>query len=217
MRMRSTPVRLVVAAALALCLVTATGPSVRAAGYGCGCDMTQGFHYSSGGTSTVGYLVSATIAGTTLTPDIEVYDPGTGASGLVVGVISTDAWAGGTGDAISLTAYVSSANRQRLQTLLQKALPTTAVSFDFANYAWDASGKRYFESFGPVSPPLRGQLAHSANGAPALQVASTPGPVQSPQNYAMTMSVVPGSGGAQSIRVAGSSTASQVKPWGISP
>ena len=215
MRMSRTPMRLVVVTVLALSLLTLAAPPARAATtYGCGCDVTQGFHHSSGGTATVGYLVSATIAGTTLIPDISVSDPQSGATTTVVGVMSADEWAGGASDPISLTAYISNANRQRLVPLTQTPPTNTAVTFNFANDVWDQVAKRYFVSFAPVSPPLRGQLSRNG-GAVALQVASAPGP-QSPPSYAMTMTVVPpASGGPQSIRVATSSTASAVKTWGI--
>ncbi|HEX3605201.1 MAG TPA: hypothetical protein VH134_04720, partial [Candidatus Dormibacteraeota bacterium] len=168
-----------------------------------------------GGTTTIGYLVTATIAGTTLTPDISVTDRQSGAATSVVGVVSTDNWSGGTVDPITMTAYISTANRQRIQGTLQRALPTRAVTFDFANHNWDAVNKRYFVSFAPASPPLHGQLSmNSTSRQPDLSVASTPGPVQTPQNWAMRMSVDPQPGSAQTIRVAASSSSSAVRMWG---
>ena len=150
-----------------------------------------------------------------LTPDLSVYDPWSGGTTSVVGVISTDAWAGGVSDAITLTAYVSSANRQRLTALAQRSLNNASVTFNFVDDVWDANVKRYYASLEPASPPLRAQLAHNATGGPALQVSTAPGPVQSPQNYAMTMTVNPPSSGQQTIRVASSSSTSAVKAWGV--
>ncbi len=116
-----------------------------------------------------------------------------------------------------MTAYISTANRHRLAALTQSELAHAEVLFNFANDAWDPNRKAYYDSFAPASPPLRAQVTSNAGGNPAFALASTPGPVQSPQNYAMSMTVVPppGSGGAQQqIRVAGSSTTSDVKVWG---
>jgi len=98
--------------------------------------------------------------------------------------------------------------------LPQRTLSTTAVTFNFGNSAYDQIDRVYYVSFAPMAPPLRGQL-HRTNGTPSLQVSSTPGPVQNPQNDAMSMSVDPASGGAQSIRVASSHTASATKAWGM--
>ena len=123
MRMSWAPIRLLPLIVLALCPVTTTGTAARAATtYGCTCDVSQGFHHSSGGTATVGYLISATIAGRTLAADISVSDPQSGATTSVVGVISSDAWQGGVSDPITMTAYISTANRQRLAALTQSDL-----------------------------------------------------------------------------------------------
>ena len=218
MRMNWAPIRLLPLIVLALCPVTTTGTAARAATtYGCTCDVAQGFHHSSGGTATVGYLVTATIAGRTLAADISVSDPQSGATTSVVGVISSDAWRGGVSDPITMTAYISTANRQRLAALTQSDLYNATVLFNFANDVWDPNRRTYYDSFAPASPPLRAQLTTNAGGNPTFALASTPGPVESPQNYAMSMTVVPppGSGGAQQqIRVASSSTTSDVRVWG---
>jgi hypothetical protein len=213
--MRLGPRWLALVAVIALCPLTMTSLPVGATGYGCSCDAAQGFHPQAGGTTTIGYLVTATIAGTTLTPDISVTDRQSGATASVVGVVSTDNWSGGTGDPITMTAYISTANWQRIYAALRQPLPTRAVTFDFANHNWDVQTKRYFVSFAPTSPPLHGQLSINSSHQPVLSVASTPGPVQTPQNYAMSMSVDPQPGSAQTIRVAASSSASMVKAWGI--
>ena len=88
------------------------------------------------------------------------------------------------------------------------------MTFNFTDDVWDPVAKRYYASFAPASPPLRAQLSRNPDGTAALQVASTPGPVQSPQNYAMSMTVVPQSNTQQTIRVASSSSASAIKTWG---
>lgn len=218
MQLSWAPTRLVAVTVLALCLVTTTGTTARAATtYGCTCDASQGFRHSSGGTATVGYLITATIAGRTLAADISVTDPQSGETTPVVGVISSDGWQGGVNDPITMTAYISSANRQRLAALTQSEIANAEVLFNFSNDVWDSTRKVYYDSFAPQHPPLRAQVTSNASGNPTFQLASTPGPVQSPQNYAMSMTVIPppGSGGAQQqIRVASSSTASDVRVWG---
>lgn len=211
MHVNPAPMRWMAAAALVGCLVTTGAVPARAATtYGCTCDASQGFNYQSTRTSPVGYLNSLTIGGTSLPADIVVHNAGTGASASVVGVIETDAWAGGTANPISLTVYISSNNRQRVLAIPAQTMSSNpSVVFDFANYSWDASVQKYYEAFGPVSPPLRGQLQSSS-----FHMSSTPGPLQTPTNYAMSMTLTPASGGAQNIRVAASSTTPLVKTWG---
>lgn len=210
MRANPAPMRWMAAAALVGCLVMTGTVPARAATYGCSCDASQGFNYQSTKMTTVGYLNSLTIGGTTVPADIVVHNAGTGASATVVGVIETDAWAGGTANPISLTVYISSSNRQRVLAIPAQTMSSNpSVVFDFANYSWDPNVQKYYESFGPVSPPLRGQLQSSS-----FHMSSTPGPVQTPANYAMSMSLTPASGGVQNIRVASTSSTPLVKAWG---
>lgn len=208
MRASSAQMRWTAAAALVGCLLMATALPARAATYGCSCDASQGFNYQSTRTTTVGYLNSITIAGTALPADFSVHNAGTGATVNVVGVIGSDAWDGTTAGPISLTVYISSNNRQRVLAISTSGNP--AVVFDFANYSWDPNVQKYYESFGPQTPPLRGQLQSSS-----FHMSSTPGPVQSPTNYSMSMSLTPASGGAQNIRVASSANTPLIKLWGM--
>lgn len=216
MRTRRGRLGHVAAALLGLGLLTSIALQAEAATiYGCTCNPVQGFNHSAGQTQPVGYLISATIAGATLAPDISVSDPLSGATTKVVGVIQNDSWSGGTTDPIQLSAYISAANRNTIKAYLQQAVTTSAVTFNVTNEFWDAAYKRWYTAFAPTSPPLRAQLERNGS-AYYLAVGDTPQSMGTSQNYyQMSMTVIPPPpGSSQTIRVAVSSTSSSTKVWG---
>jgi hypothetical protein len=129
---------------------------------------------------TAGYLYAFNVGtATTLTPDLTACNAGTTQTVTVAGVIDSLAWSTATSDPLTVTAYVSLANWQRLRLSLQSP-STTSVSFGFAAYAYDPIQRVYFPQFSSgqttaVPPPaVTTTLAQptSVSSAPFTGIAS---------------------------------------------
>ena len=79
----------------------------------------------------------------------------------MVGVIENISWAGGVGDAFTVSCYMSQENAHKLAALKQTALKTTAISsFGFWIASYDQEAKKWYEEIHPLAPTkIMGQLS----------------------------------------------------------
>jgi hypothetical protein len=179
-------------------------------------DLRQGFKFEATSRSAYGYLLTATLFGTTLAPDIQGFNAEAQKPEAVVGVLSSNAWAGGGGDPISLEAYLSAQNHQRVSSLLQGPLSTFGVTFNFASFGYDPVARRWCRRFYPVTPPLQGAVQRS--GARELRITLDLPPWQAAgvQAWGMSVSIMPAVM-QQTLACATSCQNRVVRPWGITP
>ena len=176
-------------------------------------DVTQGFNFSAGSQTPVGYLTSLTLGTTTYTPDITVKVPtAPQTTKAVVGVLSSAQWNGGKTDPIQLKAQISTANKQKVAVYVQS--PTNlSAQFTFVVYAYDPVSKAYYASLtGTGTASLQAQVVKTGT---AVEVAldTSPGSVASPQNWGLSIAFAPQLV-SQTLTYKTSPSASVVKPWG---
>jgi len=141
--------------------------------------------------------------------------PGAPLTAKVVGVIEKFSWAGGVGDAIQISAWVSQQNAVQLKALQQTTLKTTAISaLGFWIGDYDQETKVWFEQAYPAAPAKVGaQLKPSG-----LNVDLSPTPVKAGIDvnvYKISLEIVPGANQASTLQFATSSKAKVAKSWGL--
>lgn len=199
------------------------------------CDWRAGFIMDPNKNQRVGYLVQfqGLNMGEFLKQDIDVFTPysnsETNYAGVtidkergkatVVGVIEHFSWAGGVGDPISVSAYISAENAQVLQAKMKGTLDTNTIK----NLAWwicdfDAETKVWYEAAYPKDPAsLQGQLnaqgsevrlsvaAEATRVAPNVQV----------NVYNMAFEVIPAANSTFALHFATSGKTNFIKNWGL--
>lgn len=166
----------------------------------------------------IGYITTLQIGGTNLASDLNVVEPTGGATVGVAGVLSSVRWPGGQGDPITFTAQISTRNKQLVANLLRKSLSNTSVVFDIVVYGYDPLARKYFPSFMrstffTATTPLQAVLAKNG-GDIAIAIGEMSTEVQSPENWALTMAVLP-QPIMQPLHFATSSQQKVVKRWGV--
>jgi hypothetical protein len=144
------------------------------------------------------------------------YAAAAGSQLKVVGVLENFSWAGGVGDPISFSWYMSQENAQTLKTLQKASLKTLSISaLGFWLASYDQDTKVWFEQAYPVSPPrLTAQVNAPTPKDIRLHVADTA--VKVPPNvdvYQVTLEVVPTAN--HRLSVAPSPKAKVAKNWGL--
>jgi hypothetical protein len=180
--------------------------------------------------------------GATLTPDIQVYTPfNTGAaptyaglssgyvaptadaplgSAKVVGVIEHFSWAGGVGDPISASFYVSQENATQIKALQQLTLKSTTVKeFGWWIANFDEEVKKWFEEAFPKSADkIMGQINAPGKNDIRLHVASDPekvAPNIDVNVYNVHIEIVPAANLQYTLHFANSDQKKVVKSWGL--
>jgi hypothetical protein len=138
----------------------------------------------------------------------------------VVGVIENISWQGGVGDAISVSAYISSENANLIKALKSMTLKTTSVtSIGFWVSNFDEEVKAWFEEFYPKAPALfTGQINAVSKTDVRLHVADEPvkvAPNIEVNVYNVYMELVPAANQTATFSVATSPTKVVVKNWGL--
>ena len=138
----------------------------------------------------------------------------------VVGVIENFSWAGGVGDPISVSMYVSQENATQIKALQQLTLKTTTIKklgWWVANF--DEEVKKWFEEAFPLTPPeVTGQL--NAPGKTDIRLAVALEPEKVAQNidvnvYNVYMEIVPAANQQHTLHFANSDQKKVVKGWGL--
>jgi hypothetical protein len=118
-------------------------------------DLNQGFHFQSSRTSAVGHLQSPRLGPDSRHLGDQPHQRHDRNSRGRPKPRLVGRW---VGDAINLYAYISTANRQLVLTLLQQPMSSISVVFDLATYSFDPIERRSCEHFGSPTPPLRGSI-----------------------------------------------------------
>jgi hypothetical protein len=197
------------------------------------CDVRQAFTKDPASTKRAGYLTSFNGLGLSspLVADLNVTTPYSGPApaymGLspitnnkvqVVGVIEDISWAGGAGDPISLSCYMSQENAHKLQALKKLPLKTTAISslgWWVGNY--DKLTKKWFEEMFPISPKIGASLLAAAKNDVRLNIADEPASLHGvgARIFNVHFEVMPAANVVSQIHLETKPGQKVVKPWGI--
>jgi hypothetical protein len=163
---------------------------------------------------TAGYLYAFKVgSATTLAADLTACNAGTTQTVSVAGVIDSLAWSTAAADPLTVTAYVSAANWQRLK-LYQQSASNISVSFGFAAYANDPVQRVYFAQFSSGQTTAVPAPAVTTTLAKPLLVATTPFTgIASPTLYQVQFQAAAPATSAL-LTVGNSATARVVKSWG---
>ena len=136
-----------------------------------------------------------------------------------VGIIETLSWAGGVGDPISISAFISSENAQQIKAKLQTTLKTTSIkhlSWWIVNF--DEENKAWFEECYPKDPThITGQL-NAAGTTVRLSVDNDATKVASNIDvnvYRVYLEVVPAANSTYVLGFGISQQKKHVKAWGL--
>ncbi|GIW70585.1 MAG: hypothetical protein KatS3mg102_0127 [Planctomycetota bacterium] len=156
------------------------------------CDVTQGYNLQRDAQVPVGYITKLKIGNVDLAADQKVTTPAEGhAQKKVVAVLSALEWEGGQAQPINMTGNVSTANKQKISSLLHKDLAKTEVRIQMEVWEYDPLAKVYFKSFHTNDADLIALLAKEGETL-KLEVQDTPATdVVSPQNYEFTIGIMP--------------------------
>lgn len=199
-------------------------------------DLKQGYNFKKDIQKPIGFITSLKIGMTMFAPDqkvnspIKATDEGAGALQTtavtgelaVVSVLSKIKWGMGDTDPIEFEGTLSISGKQNFAGLLYATMIDVDVEIGWVVYEYDPLARKYYAAY---SNSAQGTLDVSggtiAQGlikkdGESLQMTLSPDPgeeVQSPQNYAFTLQVVP-QPLAQALLFATSATRKVTKMWG---
>jgi hypothetical protein len=185
----------------------------------------------------VGYLIwfqGLDLGTDFLKQDIEVFSPynnatktyadmvldATSGKATCTGVIESFSWAGGVGDPLCISAYVSAENGAMIAAKMKSTLVTTKVT----KLAWwvcnfDEENKVWYEEASPKDPTsVAGQLNAPGGKDVRLMIAGEPtkvAPNIDVNVYNMYFEVIPAGNATYMFQFATSSKTNYVKNWGL--
>jgi hypothetical protein len=176
----------------------------------------QGFNFEKDGRDPIGFVNTLTIGTATIEADLELRQPTASrpSGSKSVGVLGRIAWGGGSSDPIELTAYISTKNCHRIEQLLHERPADTSVQIDFVVYNYDPAAKKYFKAFYPNVVPLHA-LIRKTSGELQLKLGEKGGEVANPENWTLSIVIVPPAEVAQ-LTYAVPNSAPTDKTWGAS-
>lgn len=138
----------------------------------------------------------------------------------VVGVMESFSWAGGVGDPISLSFYISQENASQIKALQQLTLKTTSItSLGWWIADFDEEVKKWFEQSYPKAPTnVTGQINAPGKADIRLHVATDPekvAPNIDVNVYNVNMEIVPAANQQCVLMFANSPTKNVIKGWGL--
>jgi hypothetical protein len=179
------------------------------------CDVVMAYNLRGDTQATVGYVTKLKVGTYSFVADQEVTIPDTNRTAKkVIGVLRHLSWDGGVGDPFRMTAHLSTASQQLALEALLGDLANSKVEFQAEVWDFDHSANppKYYRSI-LSSAALEGAILKEA-GALCFSVEYDPyDRVPSPQNYAMTLAVMPAEKD-QDVTVATSATKTRVRAWG---
>jgi hypothetical protein len=182
----------------------------------------------------VGYLVSfqGMNMGEYLKPDITVFTPYNNSEqayagvnidadkkAVCVGVIESFSYAGGVGDPVCISAYISAENAEVLGAKMKTTLDTTMVnSLAWWVCAFDEENKVWFEEAHPMADVIKGQL--NAPGGKDVRLTIAQDATKIAPNidinvYHLYMEVIPAADATYAFHFATSSKTKFVRNWGL--
>lgn len=202
------------------------------------CDWRSGFVMDPSQKTRVAYLVwlQGLDMGDFFKQDIEVFSPYEAATAeytevgslwvkdsgkmTTTGVIESLSYAGGVGDPICVSAYISAENGQTLKAKMQGTLATTKIT----KFAWwminfDEENKAWFEESFPKEPAtMTGQL--NAPGGKDIRITLANEPTKVAPNidvnvYNVYFEIVPAANSTYALSFATSVKTKFVRNWGL--
>lgn len=202
------------------------------------CDWRSGFVMDPSKKQRVGYLLSfqGLDMGEFLKQDIEVFTPYSAGEATygeastvwqkdtgkmkTTGIIESISYAGGVGDPICVSAYISAENGETLKAKMKGTLKTTIVK----KFAWwlvnfDEENKAWFEESYPKEPTsVAGQLNAPGGQDIRLTVADQPTKVASNIDinvYNIYFEIIPAANATYALHFATSVKTKFVRNWGL--
>ena len=204
-------------------------------GFDLACDWKAGFVMDPAKKQRVGYMFHMNGLGMTdfLKPDIDVFTPYNSAAApayanakvtnskvTVVGLIAHFSFAGGVGDPICISAYISAENQAQLKGKLQTTLASTIIkqiSWWIVNF--DEEVKVWFEEAYPKDPAILAAQVNAANKTDIrLHVSDEPTKIAANIDvnvYNMYIEIVPAANSTYALQFASSSKTPYVRNWGL--
>jgi len=151
----------------------------------------------------------------------QVKPDGTTKAVTVVGVVENISWAGGVGDAFSISCYMSSQNAHQLKALRTGTLTTTAISsigWWVGNY--DEEKKEWYEEHFPLTSSKLLSCQLNAVGQKDIRLHIADEGTKVAQNidakvYNVYMEVVPAANQLATFHIAAKSGVNVAKNWGM--
>ncbi|MEN9796403.1 MAG: hypothetical protein RL653_99 [Pseudomonadota bacterium] len=207
------------------------------AGVNLSCAWRDGFVMDPSKKQRVGYLVymEGLNLGEYLKQDVEVFSPFTHAEApaygevtmdrstgklTCVGVIESFSFAGGVGDPVCISAYISAQNAEVLAAKLKTTVDTNTVK----KLAWwicnfDEENKVWYEEAYPLDPTIvNGQI--NASGGGSLKITVSPEAEKVASNidsnvYNLYLEVIPAANSTFAFHFATSSKTKYARNWGL--
>ena len=178
-------------------------------------DIYQGFNFKPDKQTPVGYLISLSIGGVKLQPDLNVMNPVNRTKAQVAAVMRSYQWRTGLTDAMYFGFNVSTQNTNAIRTLLLGQMRDSSVAFSFLIFQYDPARKQFFRSMGSKGDVALSGLIELSNKEFNLAIANDPShEVQLPQNFAATIGIKPAPGKSMSIEMAAAVGTNVTKKWG---
>lgn len=177
---------------LVLCLIVFPVVKVAATGLAFNCSVFHGFNWQKDEQVQVGFVESLKIGGIELKGDLNVKNPvDTRFNTKVAGVMSSLQWNGSIFDPISISAHISTANKNLVASLLKKSQPNLDVEIAFAIYDYDPQAKKYYKALHTDGKKLSCKVLNRG-GESALIIDNEPaGDIKSPVVHLLALGIAP--------------------------
>jgi len=188
------------------------------------CDVEQGFNFQKDAQKTVGHLIAMTIGAndpeTKSDMKCELPTSESQEKEDVVGVMESFEWKGGHGDPIIINCQISTYNKQKLELLRHKKLKNTELKLKFIIWQYDPTTKTWFiacSNGADGNPALEGLIQKGEPLNLVVDAAAPGSAVLSPENWKLTVGIMPKTEEAQTIMYATGSggTMKIIKAWGV--
>ena len=178
-------------------------------------DIYQGYNYKRDKQTPVGFITRLQIGDSIIHADQTCKDPTQPSHDLkVVAVLSGVQWDTGLTDPLYFTGQISVSNRQTVALMTINPVIQVEVILQFAIYDYDPMAKTCFLAFSSNGTDVKGLLEKRGDDINLSVFDEPASEVQSPENYAFQMGVVPVPA-PQTLLIATADQRQVVKSWGL--
>lgn len=182
--------------------------------YECQMDVEQAFNFKKDVQAPVGFITTLEVGKEKLANDLETLRQPTKPTETMkaVAVLESFSWETGTAQPMNLVGRVSTANKQKLATLLLNELINISVKFQYVIYQYDSLEKKYFKSseHGKI---LEGLIVVDGKDVKLTLDNAPSTDVIAPQNYKFDITIRP-EDKEQEVTLATADTLKVQKKWG---